>query len=329
MNEKTQNIEQELLWQLRDVRLAGTGKTPRLQPLFLDIRGGLTAIVGASGAGKSSLLNLLVNFEKPTSGVLKCNITANFQKQLLYYWVPQNYGLWNYLSVKEHLSTVSPLANPILATEELLLAFELQTHAHAYPEQLSQGQRSRLAVARALASQAKVLVMDEPLVNVDEYQKRKCWQIILHYLQKTSSSLIFAIHNPEIILELTPEIICLQNGKMIYDGDFYNLYHFPQNKEQAQALGKSNWLQPETIQKLFAIKEKTAKALRPELITINPNPNSNLTILWQINLGAISQWHLQDSESKETFTLFATSGTQPLIKGTPVKLAYTPILHKC
>ena len=96
----------ESLWKLENVSLAGAER-PRLHEARLQISTGLTAIVGQSGAGKSSLLNLLVEFENPNTGTLTAKL-PNVDGRLPLFWVPQNLGLWPHLSIIEHLQAVLP-----------------------------------------------------------------------------------------------------------------------------------------------------------------------------------------------------------------------------
>ena len=89
----------DLLWKLDSVSLGGNAM-PRLREASLEIREGVTAVIGHSGAGKTSLLNLLVGFEKPDRGGIAAPRS--------FFWVPQNNGLWPQHTVREHLEIVSP-----------------------------------------------------------------------------------------------------------------------------------------------------------------------------------------------------------------------------
>src|SRR5213076_98784 len=102
------------------------------------------------------------------------------------FWVPPDDGLWPHLTVRQHLLAVLP--DELEATaraDELLAAFDLQDKSESYPDQLSQGESGRLALARALASDAKVLVLDEPLVHVAPADSRKYWEALRPYLDQS------------------------------------------------------------------------------------------------------------------------------------------------
>src|SRR5215218_7453915 len=125
------------LWTLSQVCLGPA----RLESISLSIEPGVTAVLGWSGAGKTSLLNVLVGFEKPNRGIL------DSPKSL--YWSPQNHGLWPHCTTREHLELIRASNARI---DELLAAFDLIDRAGVRPHELSQGERSRLSVARALAA---------------------------------------------------------------------------------------------------------------------------------------------------------------------------------
>src|ERR1043166_6290778 len=94
----------ESLWKLERVFLQGDYR-PRLRDVTLEIRPGVTAVIGQSGAGKTSLLNLLVGFEKPDRGSIS-PIHRFADSPIPVFWTPQDDGLWPHLSVSEHLETV-------------------------------------------------------------------------------------------------------------------------------------------------------------------------------------------------------------------------------
>src|SRR4051812_19166831 len=114
------------LWTLSHVCLGPS----RLDGISLSIEKGVTAVLGWSGAGKSSLLNVLVGFEKPDRGI--------FDGPKSVYWSPQNHGLWPHCATREHLELVR-CAEP--RVNELLTAFDLADRAEAQPHELSEGER--------------------------------------------------------------------------------------------------------------------------------------------------------------------------------------------
>ena len=244
MPSPTQQPERERwIWQLEGVRHAGLDRA-RLEGITLEIRDGVTAVMGPSGAGKTSLLNLLVGFEEPAAGRLSFRRPEQSGAPL--FWSPPDHGLWPHMSVEEHLRAVAP-AEPDGAdasTRDLLAAFDLVECGDLRPERLSQGQCSRLSVARALASGATLLVLDEPLVHVDRARARSYWRWIRDHLRRRAASLVFATHDPETVLAEAQRVICLDGGRLRYDGDVESLYERPSSEDLARCLGRANWFEP-------------------------------------------------------------------------------------
>lgn len=197
------------LWTLDRVTLHGRGR-PRLNDVTLTIHPGVTAVIGYSGAGKTSLLNVLVGFEKADQGrIVKPPEQTGMSvppKRLPLFGVPQNDGLWPHLTALEHLTAVAPVLLPPLRRggaenrtaycDSLLAAFDLAHRADRRPDQLSQGERARLSVARAIASHAAVLVMDEPLAHVDPARLGNYWNVLSEHGRATDTSLTIATHSP-------------------------------------------------------------------------------------------------------------------------------------
>lgn len=231
-----------LLWRLSQVSLSWAGGV-RLAGVDLEISAGCTAIMGYSGAGKTSLLNLLVGYEKPDQGSVHRHVRSDETAKLDVFWVPHTMGLWPQYTARDHLSLVCPQDQSSQEMiEELLGAFKLTEVSEKYPGQLSQGEASRLSVARALASQAKVLVMDEPLVHVDQSHWPAYWDYIRQYCVLHQISLVFSTHSPELVLREAQQVICLDQGEVIYTGAVAELYHSPPTAQAASYLGPVNEL---------------------------------------------------------------------------------------
>lgn len=264
---------------LTDVTLAGD-KRPRLDNVSLTISardvGGeastfRTAIVGYSGAGKTSLLNIISQFEEPSSGTVtrRGNADLGPSKRLPLYWVPQNGGLWNHLTIEQHIAIVG--CEPTIG-EQLLKELDIHDRRTAFPSELSQGERSRVALARALCSNAELLVMDEPLSHVDPVRKPGYWNVIDGWLKRENTSLIFSSHEPEIVLRWSDRVICLHEGQVIYDGDTRSLYDKPPTEQAGQFLGPLNWFSQEECFTIldFASASLHGLPVRPEQLELTP-----------------------------------------------------------
>ncbi|HZJ15020.1 MAG TPA: ATP-binding cassette domain-containing protein, partial [Chthoniobacteraceae bacterium] len=246
------------LWQLAGVSL----EPSRLHDVTLVIPRGVTAMLGWSGAGKSSLLNLLVGFERPDRGSLAGSPRCA--------WVPQDGGLWPQCTVREHLEIARRSSDGI---DALLAQFDLREKDATRPGSLSQGEQSRLAVARALAANAEVLVMDEPLAHVDPARCGKYWNVVREHLARTGASLVFATHEPEAVLGEAQRVICLREGRVLHEGAVAELYARPPNAELMSFLGPGNWFEPEDARHWLGDDISAARCFRPEQIEIEPAEN--------------------------------------------------------
>jgi ABC-type multidrug transport system ATPase subunit/sugar lactone lactonase YvrE len=255
----------EALWTCDAVGV-GPVPTPRLDQLTLRIEPGITAILGPSGAGKTTLCDLIVGFQRPDRGTVTGPPTAPAGERLGLYWSPTA-GLWPHLSVAAHLATVAP-ARPRRPIAELLKAFALSHRAHATPTELSAGERERLSVARALASEAAVLVLDEPFAHVDGFAAASCWQVLMECVLAQRTSLVFSTHHPERVIGTADRVILLHDGRLLAQGPVDALYHRPESERIAACLGVSNWFTTEDEGRWFA-GAPVAGCVRPERLHIH------------------------------------------------------------
>ena len=208
------------MFQLESVSLRGNDRW-RLHGVNLTFLPGSTAVIGYSGAGKTSLLNLLVGFEQPDVGrIQRPDNAVRAASGLAYYWVPQTGGLWPHLSVRQHLLAVQPESRLVpeksaFSADEILDQFALSHLANARPSELSLGEASRLAAARGLAAAPAWLIMDEPLSHVDPVRKPAFWSAIRSLALAAGSSLIFSCHEPEVVLRQSEQVVCLQLNRVV------------------------------------------------------------------------------------------------------------------
>jgi ABC-type glutathione transport system ATPase component/DNA-binding beta-propeller fold protein YncE len=316
------------LWKLDNISLSGAER-PRLRESSLQISPGLTAIVGQSGAGKTSLLNLLVGFETPDAGTLTANLPG-VGNRLPLFWVPQNLGLWPHLSVAENLQAVLPTDGKTDgAIEQLLDEFDLTELAAARPDRLSQGERSRLSVARAIASGASVLVMDEPLVHVNPSRVNSYWDVLRRHIREADTSLVFATHSPETILREAKQAICLSAGRVLFDGPVEQLYWHPADPELADFLGAHNWLTSEESQHWLNHVEAEDRCFRPEQITVIPEQKSPLVVESSRFAGSLAEVELRDERSGQSRRFFHRPSGNGMAAGTRVTLKVLALLLFC
>ena len=279
------------LWTLDSVVLDGDGR-PRLEVDQLEIVAGRTAVIGASAAGKTSLLNLLVGFETASHGQLANRISSD-SNRLPLFWIPPDGGLWPQATVAGHLQAVMPAGKTQRSVDERLEAFGLADRANARPGELSAGERARLAAARGLAAEARVLVADEPLVHVDPARLEGDWNTLVDDAQNHQTSLVFSTHSPEQVLRHADHVVVLAQGKVVAQGDVASLYHEPPSREVANSLGLANWFDAlETA--AWGVGDGTRDiCLRPEEIALVPEADGPAEVLDSKTIGAIRETRLE------------------------------------
>jgi len=334
-----------LLWKLDQVTLSGRGR-PRLSDVSLEIGPGVTAILGHSGAGKTSLLNLLVGFEHPDSGTISngfmlpqpnperqhgsdpmpsvvmpssvapslahgVNVDPQWE-QLPLFWAPPGDGLWPHLTVGEHVRAVLPeMTGSEAKVAELLATFNLSDKRGEFPDQLSQGESARTALVRALASNAKVLVLDEPLVHVEMAGLRKYWECLRGFFGRSSRlAVVFSTHSPEVVLREASQVICLSEGRVVYAGSVEQLYYDPGSPELAWCLGPANWVGDQVLPVWLEGHSAERRCYRPEEIGVSlvePSDtaaSSSLVVQTAAFSGSVAELEFLDEHSGRTRRVF-------------------------
>ena len=186
-----------------------------LDHINLEIKtGSLIALLGPSGSGKSTLLRLIAGLEYPDDGRIwltgkDTNFLSIQERQIGF--VFQNYALFKHLTVFQNIAYGLSIVHRV---QELLQLIQLESFADRYPAQLSGGQKQRIALARALAIEPKVLLLDEPFGALD-FQVRKDLRIWLKKLhEEVSMTTVFVTHDQQEAMELAHEIIILKNGRV-------------------------------------------------------------------------------------------------------------------
>ena len=315
----------DTLWQLE-----GIGLGQRLRDVALQIQPGVTAVLGHSGAGKTSLLNLLVGFERAESGSIDTQFNRGTH-QVPLFWAPADGGLWPHLTVAEHIGAVLASSDGAreAKTDQWLKAFDLLDRRNSRPNTLSFGEQARVSVARALAADAAVLVMDEPLVHVDPSRVGAYWRILRHHLAATGASLVFATHSPKPVLAEAQRVICLRDGRVQFEGEVETLYWRAASAELAGCLGEANWLDPDAARLWLRREEKTARCFRPEQISAQPDNQSPLIVESSRFHGAVAEVELRHEPTGAIRTFFHRPSSNHLAPGTRIVLKALLCLVLC
>jgi len=193
-------------------------------------RNSITAIVGTSGSGKSTLLRMINRLVEPTSGrvLIDGRDTRREPAHLLRRrigYVIQGHGLFPHRTVAENIATVPRLlgwdeARIRARVEELLRVFQLdpEAYAHAFPHQLSGGQQQRVGVARALAAEPAVLLMDEPFGALDPIIRDKAQEDLLAIQRRYGTTIVLVTHDMDEAFRLGQRVAVMSSGKLLqYD----------------------------------------------------------------------------------------------------------------
>lgn len=207
--------------------------------------GKLVSILGPSGCGKSTTLMLVSGLTFPSSGQIyfdENNVTKADAVKRKVGMVFQNYALYPHLSVLENI--MFPLKMEKMPKKErreraleLTKLVQIEEHMNKKPKQLSGGQQQRVAIARALAKRPSILLMDEPLSNLDARLRIGMREEIRRIQQETGVTTIFVTHDQEEALSISDEVMVLNDGDIQQYSDPITLYKEPTNLFVAQFLG--------------------------------------------------------------------------------------------
>lgn len=228
----------------------GTPPVVALNSATLDIKDNeFFTLLGPSGCGKTTLLRVLAGFEEQTSGSLKLfgeDIGLLPPDKRPINTVFQHYSLFPHMTVKENvgfgLSRLGKSKQKIDKTvNEMLSLVEMSAMADRKPQQLSGGQQQRIALARALAPQPKVLLLDEPLSALD-LKLRQSMRLELKRLQRdTGITFVFVTHDQDEALAMSDRIAIISAGEIQQIGTPAEIYEAPENRFVAEFVGDANF----------------------------------------------------------------------------------------
>lgn len=195
-----------------------TGETPALSHISFQLMPGeFLAIVGPSGCGKSTLLNLIAGFIKPSDGHIEIHGEDIANKSGKVGVVFQEHALMPWLTVKKNIMMGPSLHHKSkIVCEEIadkyIQMVGLKGMENYYPKQLSGGMAQRVGIARALANEPDIILMDEPLGALDAMTRENMRQEILKIWQKTRTTVFFITHSVQEAVYLADRVIVLKGG---------------------------------------------------------------------------------------------------------------------
>jgi sulfate transport system ATP-binding protein len=212
------------------------GDFTALDGVSLDIQSGsLTALLGPSGSGKSTLLRIIAGLEAPDAGSVAIageDVTAVAPQRRGIGFVFQHYAAFRHMTVRENVAfglkvRRRPKAEVAAKVDELLGIVGLDGYAARYPSQLSGGQRQRMALARALAIEPEVLLLDEPFAALDAKVRAdlRAWLRRLH--EQVAVTTVLVTHDQEEAMDVADAIAVLDHGRLAQSGAPRDLYERP------------------------------------------------------------------------------------------------------
>jgi sulfate transport system ATP-binding protein len=224
-----------------------------LDDVSLDIpTGELVALLGPSGSGKTTLLRIIAGLELPDGGEVRFDseeATNRSVRERNVGFVFQHYALFKHMTVFENVAfglrvrprKIRPPEEQIRAkVHDLLKLVQLDWSGERFPSQLSGGQRQRIALARALAVEPKVLLLDEPFGALDAKVREELRRWLRRLHDELHVTSIFVTHDQEEALELANRVVVLNEGKIEQAGTPEELYHHPATPFVYNFLGNVN-----------------------------------------------------------------------------------------
>ncbi|MFM8812472.1 MAG: sulfate/molybdate ABC transporter ATP-binding protein [Methylophilaceae bacterium] len=237
------------------------GNFSALNDVSLDIPSGeLVALLGPSGCGKTTLLRIIAGLETPDSGSIHFHgkdTTHEDVRERQVGFVFQHYALFRHMTVFENVAfglRVRPKqtrpSDALIRSrvQELLQLVQLDWLADRYPPQLSGGQRQRIALARALAVEPRVLLLDEPFGALDAKVRKELRRWLRRLHDELHVTSVFVTHDQEEALEVADRIVVMNKGNIEQIGTPEDVYQHPANAFVYQFLGNVNHYQVQVSQ---------------------------------------------------------------------------------
>jgi sulfate/thiosulfate transport system ATP-binding protein len=210
--------------------------------------GSLTALLGPSGSGKSTLLRLIAGLETPDAGrvLLAGKDVSNVSVQDRGVgFVFQHYAAFKHMTVRDNVAfalKIRKVPRDMIKqrVKELMKLVHLQGMAHRYPSQLSGGQRQRMALARALAVEPKVMLLDEPFGALDATVRKDLRQWLRRLHEEVHVTTIFVTHDQEEAMDIAEQIVVMNDGRIEQTGSPTELYEHPSSEFVMGFVGEAN-----------------------------------------------------------------------------------------
>src|SRR5580693_5991278 len=268
------------------------GDFTALDDVSLEVpEGSLTALLGPSGSGKSTLLRIIAGLETPDTGEVVIdgdNVTNAAPRTRGVGFVFQHYAPFKHMTVHDNVAfglsvRKRPKGEIRARVQELLGLVRLEGLAERYPSQLSGGQLQRMALARALAVQPKVLLLDEPFGALDAQVRAELREWLRRLHEEIHVTTIFVTHDQEEAMEVAEQIVVMNKGKIEQAGTPHDLYESPRNEFVMSFIGPVNklgdaFVRPHDIQIVPEADGTTTEALVQRVVHLGFEVRVELTL---------------------------------------------------
>ena len=258
--------------------------------------GEFVSILGPSGCGKTTSLRMIAGFEKATEGEIYIGdhcVSSSSQNKFVppenrdIGMVFQSYAVWPHMTVVENVAyplkiQKVPKEERLKRVNEMLELVHLGEYGHRYPHQLSGGQQQRVALARALVAQPGLLLLDEPLSNLDAKLRESMRFEILSIQKALGITVVYVTHDQGEAMAMSDRVVVMSKGVVQQIGAPHEIYTNPANKMVADFIGLVNFMQGEVSDDRVYLQGTTASfpntsgvsgsatiAVRPENITMS------------------------------------------------------------
>jgi iron(III) transport system ATP-binding protein len=228
----------------------GTGR-PAVDGLSLTVRdGGFLALLGPSGCGKTTVLRMIAGFEQPTAGSIHLGDrlladagTCLPPEKRNMAMVFQSYALWPHMNVADNVGY--PLKVRGVSGRdyrdrvmEALKTVRLGDYAERRPADLSGGQRQRVALARCLVTSPDVVLLDEPLANLDRHLKKEMEETFREFHQRSGATMIYVTHDQSEAMALATDVAVMSEGRLLQVAEPAEIYARPMGRLVGGLIGQ-------------------------------------------------------------------------------------------
>lgn len=281
-----------------------------LKYLDLEIEeGSFVTLLGPSGCGKTTTLNLLGGFIKPDAGKIFLegeDITELPPELRPVSTVFQSYALFPHLTVLENVCYGLRFFRRMKKSEAIPLAKEqlkivgLEGYENAAISEISGGQQQRVALARAMATGPKILLLDEPLSNLDAGLRVQLREELKELQKKLGITMIFVTHDQEEALSLSDKIVVMEKGVAVQVGSPRDIYFCPENRYVASFVGKANYFEEEGKEAI----------IRPEEIWMEKASDGHFEVKSLSFMGSHTLYEISDGKKTIKVDLFGSEGSR-------------------